>query len=137
LLIEAPQSDPQTASPDHSGLAAKRAAVGVLGGIVVAGTALAEEASWSVAALGATDVAALVFVAWVWVSVAGAGVTARLARAEDASRAAAEAVLLGAGAASLLAVGSRTRIGDGAGPARSSSATESTAASGAVSTAGR
>ena len=81
--------------------------VGVLSGIVVAGVALAEGASWSVAALGATDVAALVFVAWVWISVAGAdaGATARLARAEDASRTAAEAVLLGAGAASLLAVG--------------------------------
>ena len=70
-MIEAPQSDPQTAPPDHSGLAAKRVVVGVLGGIVVAGIALAEGASWSVAALGATDVAALVFVAWVWLSVAG------------------------------------------------------------------
>ncbi len=107
LVIEAPQSDPQTVPPDHSGLAAKRVIVGVLGGIVVAGIALAEGASWSVAALGATDVAALVFVAWVWISVAGADAdaTARLARAEDASRTAAEAVLLGAGAASLLAVG--------------------------------
>jgi uncharacterized membrane protein len=107
LVIQAPQSDPQTDPPDHSGLAAKRVVVGAVGGIVVAGIALAAGASWSVAALGATDVAALVFVAWVWISVAGedAGTTARLARAEDASRAAAEAVLLGAGAASLLAVG--------------------------------
>jgi uncharacterized membrane protein len=105
--IEAPESDPQTDPPDHSGLAAKRVVVGVLGGVPVAAIALAEGASWSVGALGATDVAALVFVAWVWVSVAGAdsGATARLARAEDASRTAAEAVLLGAGAASLLAVG--------------------------------
>jgi uncharacterized membrane protein len=105
-MIDAPQSDPETVSPDHSGLAARRVAVGGLGGIVVAGIALAEGASWSVAALGATDVAALVFIAWVWISVAGmdAGATARLARAEDASRAAAEAVLLGAGAASLIAV---------------------------------
>jgi uncharacterized membrane protein len=106
-VIEVPQSDPQTVSPDHSGLAARRVVVGALGGIVVAGIALVEGASWSVAALGATDVAALVFVAWVWISVAGAdaGATGRLARAEDASRAAAEAVLLGAFAASLLAVG--------------------------------
>jgi hypothetical protein len=58
-------SGPQTAPPEHSGLAAKRVAVGVLGGIVVAGIALAEGASWSVGALGATDIAALVFVAWV------------------------------------------------------------------------
>ena len=81
-------------------------AVGGLGGLVVAGIAVALGASWSVAALGAIDVAAMVYVAWVWISVAGANAdtTARLARAEDASRAAAEAVLLGAGAASLIAV---------------------------------
>jgi uncharacterized membrane protein len=106
-VIEAPHSDPQTVPPDHSGLAAKRVSVGGLSGIVVAGIALAEGASWSVAALGATDVAALIFVAWVWISIAGAdaGETGRRARAEDASRAAAEGVLLGAGAASLIAVG--------------------------------
>jgi uncharacterized membrane protein len=107
LVTETPQSDPQTSPADSTGLAAKRVIVGALGGIAVAGIAVAQGASWSVAALGATDVAALVFVAWVWISVAGAdaGATARLARAEDASRAAAEAVLLGAGAASLFAVG--------------------------------
>src|ERR1700742_3068730 len=104
-VIEASQSDPQTVPPDHSGLAAKRVVVGMLGGIVVAAIAVVEGASWSVAALGATDVAALVFVAWVWAGGAAAGATARLARAEDASRTAAEAVLRGAGAASLLAVG--------------------------------
>jgi len=107
LVIEEPHSDQQTVPPEHSGLAAKRVVVGGLGGIVVAGVAVAKGASWSVAALGATDVAALVFVAWVWISVAGAnaGTTGRLARAEDAPRTAAEGVLLGAGAASLLAVG--------------------------------
>jgi uncharacterized membrane protein len=105
--ISAPPLDPPTVPPDHSGLAARRVIVGVFGGIIVAGIALAVGASWSVAALGATDVAALVYVAWVWVSVRGAdaGRTSQLARAEDASRSAAEAVLLGAGAASLLAVG--------------------------------
>ena len=63
-------------------------------------------ASWSVAALCASDVAAIVFVVWVWVTVAGADAeaTSQIARAEDASRAAAEAVLVGAGAASLVAV---------------------------------
>ena len=103
------------APPDHSGLAAKRVVAGGLSGLVVAGITLAEGASWSVAALGATDVAALVFITRVWLSVVGAdaGATARLARAEDASRTAAEAVLLGAGAASLLAVShiSRSRSG--------------------------
>lgn len=105
-MIGAPQPGQETAPRDRSGLAAKRAVVGMLGGAVVAGIALAEGASWSVAALGATDVAALIFVAWVWISVAGADAdaTARLARAEDASRTAAEGVLLGARTASLLAV---------------------------------
>lgn len=104
--FEAPDSDPQTDPPDHTGLAAKRVLIGVLGGMVIAGMALGEGASWSVAALGAADVAALFFVTSVWVTVAGAdsAKTARLARAEDASRTAAEAVLLGAGTASLIAV---------------------------------
>jgi uncharacterized membrane protein len=45
-------------------------------------------------------------VGWVWISVAGAdaAATARLARAEDPSRAVAEAVLIAAGGASLIAV---------------------------------
>ena len=91
---------------DHSGLAARRAIIGAVGGIAVAAVAAAEGASWSVTALFASDVAALVFVIWVWLTVAraDAAATARIARAEDASRAAAEAVLIGAGAASLLAV---------------------------------
>lgn len=80
--------------------------VGALGGIAAAGIALGEGVSWSVAALCATDVASVVFVAWVWVTVGreDAAATARIACAEDASRAAAEAVLIGAGAASLLVV---------------------------------
>jgi uncharacterized membrane protein len=87
-------------------LAAKRVIVGALGGIAAAGIALGEGVSWSVAALCATDVASVVFVAWVWVTVGreDAAATARIACAEDASRAAAEAVLIGAGAASLLVV---------------------------------
>jgi uncharacterized membrane protein len=73
---------------------------------VATAVALAAGASWSVAALCLTDVAALVFIVWVWVTVvsADAGTTARMANAEDASRAAADSVLIGAGAASLLAV---------------------------------
>jgi uncharacterized membrane protein len=91
---------------DHSGLAAKRVIIGATGGLAAAAIAVAEGASWSVAALFASDVAAIVFVSWVWLTVAGADhqATARIARAEDASRAAAEAILLGAGAASLVAV---------------------------------
>jgi uncharacterized membrane protein len=80
--------------------------MGAIGGIAAAAVAIAYGASWSVAALCASDVAALVFVIWVWVTVARADpvATARIARAEDASRAAAEAVLIGAGAGSLVAV---------------------------------
>jgi uncharacterized membrane protein len=104
--IEATDSDPDADPPDHSGLAAKRVFAGGLGGLVVAGIALLEGASWSVAALAAADVAALVFVSLVWIGVAGADAegTALLARAEDESRSAAEAVLLSAGIASLIVV---------------------------------
>jgi uncharacterized membrane protein len=91
---------------DHAGLAARRAIVSMTGAVVAAVVALALGASWSVAALAAEDVAALVFLVWVWLTIWGldAGATAAIARAEDASRVAAEAVVVGAGAASLVAV---------------------------------
>ncbi len=91
---------------DHSGLAAKRVMVGGGGGLIAAAIAVVDGASWSVAALVASDVAAVVFVLWVWLSLAGADParTGDTARAEDSSRAAAEAILLAAGAASLVAV---------------------------------
>jgi uncharacterized membrane protein len=105
-VIEAPDSDAPTSAADQSGLTARRVIVGTVGGLGAAGLAIAGGASWSVAALCATDVAAVVFVGWVWISVAGAdaAATARLARAEDPSRAVAEAVLIAAGGASLIAV---------------------------------
>jgi uncharacterized membrane protein len=92
---------------DHSGLALRRVRVGATLGVVVAAVALVLGASWSVALLLAYDAAGLVFVIWVWATItrADARTTARIARAEDASRAAAEAVLLGAGTVSLVAVG--------------------------------
>jgi uncharacterized membrane protein len=98
--------DPAAAGPDRPGPAARRVIAAAAGGAVAAAVAAAAGASWSVAALAAEDVAALVFIVWVWATVgrAGPAATARIARSEDASRAAAEAVLLGAGAASLLAV---------------------------------
>jgi uncharacterized membrane protein len=102
----APNPDDPSVAADHSGLAARRVKVGVVGGVAAAAAAIAVGASWSVAALVASDVAALVFVIWVWLTAGSAdpGTTARIARAEDASRTAAEAILLGAGAASLVAV---------------------------------
>jgi uncharacterized membrane protein len=120
-LSDAPHSDAATVTPDHSMLAAKRVIVGGGGGIAAAGIALADGASWSVAALCASDVAALVFVVWVWVTVTGAdaAATGRIARAEDSSRAAAEAILVAAGAASLLAVGfTLAQAGDAGSPER-------------------
>src|SRR3954469_6685476 len=86
-------------------LATRRAIVVAVTGCAAAGV-LQVVASWPVAALCGFDVAALVFVLWVWASVAGADAarTERLARAEDASPTAAEGVLIGAGAASLVAV---------------------------------
>jgi uncharacterized membrane protein len=90
-------------------------------GIAAAAVALEHDASWSVAALCASDVAELVFIIWVWVSVWGAdaAATAGVARGEDSSRAAAEAVLVGAGAASLLAVVfTLAQAGDASAPGR-------------------
>ena len=90
----------------RSGLAARRARVGAAGGAVAAALAVIGGASWSVAVLVAEDVAAAVFLVWVWstIATADASTTSRLARSEDASRAGAEAVLIGAGAGSLVAV---------------------------------
>jgi uncharacterized membrane protein len=89
-----------------SGLAAKRVIVGGAAGLLAAAIAVAVGASWSVAVLCAIDVATGVYVIWVWATIGGAdaATTARLARAEDASRAAAEAVLVAAGITGLIAV---------------------------------
>src|SRR4051794_19805044 len=103
------------------GLAARRVIAGAAGGSAAAVTALADGASWSMAALCASDVAALVFIVWVWISVrrADPAATSRLARTEDASRVAAESVLIGAGAASLVAVAfTLSQAGDAAAPER-------------------
>jgi uncharacterized membrane protein len=91
------------------------------GGFAAAVIALAYDASWSVAALCASDVAALVFILSVWISVRRADPTAtsRLARTEDASPLAAESVLIGAGAASLIAVAfTLSQAGDASAPDR-------------------
>jgi uncharacterized membrane protein len=87
------------------GAADRRGAVSVAAGAIAAVLATVGGASWSVAALVAWDVSATVFSAWVWLTVLTAGerTTARRARSED-SRPASEAVVVGAGVASLLAV---------------------------------
>jgi uncharacterized membrane protein len=90
----------------RSRLPARRVTAAATVAAVTAVIALGSGASWSVAALCASDVASLVFLASVWATITrtDAEGTARIARFEDASRSAAEAVLIGAGIASLLAV---------------------------------
>jgi uncharacterized membrane protein len=102
-------------------LAKRRAVAAAVSGCAAAGVVLQIAAPWSVAALCGFDVAAVVFVIWVWAGVAGADAarTEYLASAEDASPTAAEGVLIGAGAASLVAVGfALAAAGDAAAPTR-------------------
>jgi uncharacterized membrane protein len=101
-----PPTDEPAVAMRRPGLAARRVIIGAAGGIAGAALSVSLGASWAMAALIASDIAAIVFVGWVWATIAraDADATARIARSEDASRAAAEAILLGAGAASLIAV---------------------------------
>src|SRR4051812_45409594 len=91
----------------ESGLAARRATGAAAAASVATGLALCYGASGPVTALIASDAGSLVFLISVWLRIgrADASSTARMARSEDASRTAAEAVLVAAGAASLVAVG--------------------------------
>src|SRR4051812_1613400 len=103
LLTVADMADIDLESDSRSGPTGRRVALGATGGAVAAALAVIGGASWSVAALAAEGVSSLVFLIGVWTTIAraDASVTSRLARREDASRAAAEAVLIGAGAGSL------------------------------------
>jgi len=73
----------------------------------VVGAVAALFAPWQVATLLAWDLAALAFCVWVWAAVhdTDAATTHRIATREDSSRAAADAILIAAGVASLLGVG--------------------------------
>jgi uncharacterized membrane protein len=115
------EPDAPTAPVDRPGPAARRVIVAAVSGLVAAAIALPAGASWSVAALCASDAGALVFVVWVWVTLRAAdpAATAQIARTEDASPVAAESVLVAAGAASLVAVGfTLAQAGDASAPAR-------------------
>jgi uncharacterized membrane protein len=89
------------------GLAGHRVAIGSAAAVAGLATAVGAGASWSVVVLAGWEAAALVFLALVWPSIAGkdAAATAAWAQDEDDSRRASETVLLGASAASLIAVG--------------------------------
>jgi uncharacterized membrane protein len=100
------------------GVSARRR-VGVSAAIgAVAGTASIMVIPWQLAPLLGYDVAAAVFVASIWASIwpLDARQTARHAEREDPTRPAADAILLVAAVASLVAVGYvivRARMGDG------------------------
>jgi uncharacterized membrane protein len=87
-------------------LPTRRVSASAIAGIAAAVAALFVGAAASVAFLAGWDVAALVFLASVWLTVAGkdAAATAASAHAEDASPTELEAVFIGAGTAALLAV---------------------------------
>jgi uncharacterized membrane protein len=93
-------------SLDIQGLARRRLIVGLgLGGVTLAAAALLG-ASWSVAVLLGWDALTIEFLVWVWITIAtmDGDATRALALAEDDSRVAADAILLGASFASLVAV---------------------------------
>jgi uncharacterized membrane protein len=91
---------------DRSGVAARRVLTGAIAGCAAVIATFRSGASVSVAALAGWDIAAVVFLVWVWSTIPrkDAAATAVSAQAEDASRTASEAVLIGAGTASLVAV---------------------------------
>jgi uncharacterized membrane protein len=92
---------------DRPGLAARRLIVATGAGAVILASTLIAGGTWTVAVTGGWSVAAAVFLVWVWLIIGrkDAGETARWARAEDVSRATADAILLTASVASLVAVG--------------------------------
>ncbi len=91
----------------RQGLAGRRALVAAAVAAATLAAALTAGASWPVALLIAWDVAGITFLVRVFSTIwrCDASGTARLAASEDDSRSAAEALLLAAGVASLIAVG--------------------------------
>jgi uncharacterized membrane protein len=91
---------------DIQGLARRRIIVGTTAGAIAAGVAAVIGATWSVAVLVGWDTLTLIFVVLVWRTILtrDAEATERLALAEDDSRTAADAIILGASLASLVAI---------------------------------
>ncbi len=92
---------------EQHGREAKRLAAALLVGAAVLAAAVSAGAVWSVAVTAGWDAAALVFLVSVWGAVGrlDAAGTRRRALADDVSRPAADATLLSAAVASLVAVG--------------------------------
>ena len=91
---------------DLQGLARRRIIVGTTTGAIAAGVAAVVGTTWSVALLLAWDTLTLVFLGWVWTTIAtkDANGTERLALAEDDSRTAADSIIIGASLVSLVAI---------------------------------
>jgi len=88
------------------GLARRRLVLGIGAGAATFAIAALVGASWSVSVLIGWDTVTLIFLGWVWTTILykDAKATERLALAEDDSRAAADAVILGASVVSLVAI---------------------------------
>jgi uncharacterized membrane protein len=84
----------------------RRAVSAIAGAALALAVAAAIGASWTVTVLASWDAAAVVYLVHVWPIIASAdeAATAYLAQNEEGSRRASEAILLGAGTASLVAV---------------------------------
>jgi uncharacterized membrane protein len=98
--------------------AATRVSMAAVAG-VSAGLLAALPGSWQIGTLAGWDVAAGVYVAWTWATIwhRDPAATAHLALREDPGRAAADALLLVASVASVLAVALAITAGRAAGPA--------------------
>jgi uncharacterized membrane protein len=108
--------------PDGAGqvsgaTAATRVSMAAVAG-VCAGLVAALPGSWQIGTLAGWDVAAAVYVAWTWATIwhRDPAATARLALREDPGRATADALLLIASVASLLAVALAITAGRAGGP---------------------
>jgi uncharacterized membrane protein len=97
--------------------AATRVSIAALAG-VGAGALVALPGSWQTGTLAGWDAAALVYVAWTWATIwhRDPAATARLALREDPGRAVADALLLVASVASVLAVLVAITTGQAGGP---------------------
>jgi uncharacterized membrane protein len=100
-----------------TGTAATRFSMAAAAG-VVAGALVALPGSWQIGTLAGWDVAAGVYVAWTWASIwhRDPAATARLALREDPGRPVADALLLVASMASVLAVALAITTGRAGGP---------------------
>jgi uncharacterized membrane protein len=94
------------AGPSRIGTAARRAAIGGAAALAGLAVGVGVGGSWATDLLAAWDAAAVTYLAFVWPTIATADQarTAQLAADEDDTRQVSEGLLLGASAASLIAV---------------------------------